>query len=442
MNNDVNFYKLFINNFYIKIRMTSIYDIPYEDIEKFLLANNINYENENDAYNKASELLKDKKAIGHTINIIEWMIAHNLLIRKINIPNYTTNEINKMSQNEINKLAKLLTMKGNNVENIKNILRYLHKLNNKNIILLPEINDIILQNLEKLEIGSVEFDTLKFNGVINLLKTHHNKALIRKLIYNNLEKILFYNLLIIDVQRLDDLDYIESFTYKLPKSAILELIRINEKNLLKNYTVEEINSSIDYIEGGSWGVNGIEIYRIIEVLADFLINLIEIKEIVLAKKVFYIANEYKFRGKIAYTYYSFNQYLVEILTNQKDDIFNILLDFIGEDDFIIDFKRFIIQDSNNLYIKLLLNKLIKLEKYGLFMKVLDLLILKNYNGSGQVINIILPRLQKAIEIKNNNLLIKYLNILNSAIDGKLRLGGDRRLNIINKLIENAEQDGS
>ena len=41
--------------------MTSIYDIPYEDIEEFLLANNKNYVNEDDAYNKALELLKDKK---------------------------------------------------------------------------------------------------------------------------------------------------------------------------------------------------------------------------------------------------------------------------------------------------------------------------------------------------------------------------------------------
>jgi len=40
---------------------------------------------------------------------------------------------------------------------------------------------------------------------IYLLKTHHNKALIRKLIYNNMEKIIFYNYLNIDAKNLEDL---------------------------------------------------------------------------------------------------------------------------------------------------------------------------------------------------------------------------------------------
>ena len=79
------------------------------------------------------------------------MIAHNLLLNQVNIPNYTINEIDNMSQNEINKLAKLLTMKGNNPDNIKNILRYLHKLDDENIILLPEINDLILNTLYDIE---------------------------------------------------------------------------------------------------------------------------------------------------------------------------------------------------------------------------------------------------------------------------------------------------
>ena len=60
--------------------MTSIYDVPYEDIAIFLLANNNKFMNQDDAYDKALILLKDKKARGHTTSIIEWMIAHNLLI--------------------------------------------------------------------------------------------------------------------------------------------------------------------------------------------------------------------------------------------------------------------------------------------------------------------------------------------------------------------------
>jgi hypothetical protein len=197
--------------------MSSIYDLPYEDIKKFLLANNKLFNNKDDAYNKASILLKDKKAIGHTMSIIEWMIAHNLLFNNINIPNYTIYEIDNMSESEINKLAKLLTMKSNNPENVKNILRYLHKLDN--VTLLPELNEIILQNLTDLDINS---GTLKLNDVINLLKTHYNKDLIRKSLYHNMEKIIFHNFLDVNYEKLDDLLYINSLKYTLPKSITLE----------------------------------------------------------------------------------------------------------------------------------------------------------------------------------------------------------------------------
>lgn len=130
-----------------------------------MLANNQRYdfENKNDAYDKALFLLKDRNTIGHTISIIEWLMAHNLLIRKVNINNYNISQINKMSQNEINNLAKLLNMKGNKKENIVNILKFLHKLDEENTTLLPEINDIILQKLYELDISNIDFHTLKFD---------------------------------------------------------------------------------------------------------------------------------------------------------------------------------------------------------------------------------------------------------------------------------------
>jgi len=127
--------------------MTSIHDVPYEDITIFLKANNKTFKNENDAYDKALILLKDKKAVGHTMSIIEWMIAHNLLKRKIDIAHYTTRKINKMSQSQIDGLAVLLTMQGNNRENIKNILRYLHKLDKLDILLPDNIpRDVIFND--------------------------------------------------------------------------------------------------------------------------------------------------------------------------------------------------------------------------------------------------------------------------------------------------------
>lgn len=139
--------------------MTSIYDIPYEDISIFLKVNNPRYDfddkDKDTAYTIALTLLKDKNSKGHTTSIVEWMIAHNLLKTKVDIPNYTIYEIDKLSQNQIDKLSKLLTMNGNNIENIKNILRYLHKLdetinisNNENLTIAGEaIYNIILSNM-------------------------------------------------------------------------------------------------------------------------------------------------------------------------------------------------------------------------------------------------------------------------------------------------------
>jgi len=146
--------------------MTSIRDIPYKDIEIFLIANKKTFRGENDAYDKAKQLLKDENMEGHTDNILEWIIAYNLLKSKVNIPNYTLYEIDKMSQNELNQLAKLLTMKGNDTENIKNILRFLHKLDdtvdiNTNQILTiagEEIFNIILSNMDNRTINKMNIN--------------------------------------------------------------------------------------------------------------------------------------------------------------------------------------------------------------------------------------------------------------------------------------------
>ncbi len=116
------------------------------------------------------------------------MIAHNLVVNKINIPYYSIYDIDDMSQVKINELAKLLTMRGNNRENIKNILGYLHKLDDKP--LLPEIYNIIFQILSDLEINDIDIYNLNFSDIINLLKTHRNKKVIRKIIYDNIRKIL------------------------------------------------------------------------------------------------------------------------------------------------------------------------------------------------------------------------------------------------------------
>ena len=406
--------------------MTSIYDVPYEDIEEFLLFNNINFENKNDAYDKALILLKDKNAKGHTTSIIEWLMAYNLLIRKVNIAIYSIFEIDNMSQIKINQLAKLLTMKGNNINNIKNILKYLHKLDDET--LLPDINDVILQNLNELEINEINFETLNPNDVINLLKTHRNKALIRKPIYNNLEKIIIYNFINIDIKRLNNLEYISNL--RLPIYIILKLIENNEKRLLKNHTIEEINNLIDLltlereIENPFVYAN---INNVMKSLIDFIIDLIKINEIVLAKKVFDIAYNGRFAGIINRKRYSFKEYLIEILSHQKDNyyLFDTLLNFIGEDNFITDLDNInATHHLNNFSVYKILNILVKLEKYELLINVLNLLSVRNFYGNRDVINMMLPLIKKAIESKNNNLTMKYFN--------KLKLGLNKYQEILTK----------
>ena len=146
--------------------MTSIYDVPYEDISMFLIANNEDFSNEGEAYNTALALLKDKNAIGHTTSIIEWMMAHNLLINKVNIASYTVGEIDNMSQKEIDRLAKLLTMKGNNRQNIKNILKFLNKLYYSKSNISVE-DDILKNKLNELQINNIDSGVIKKNDVLN-----------------------------------------------------------------------------------------------------------------------------------------------------------------------------------------------------------------------------------------------------------------------------------
>lgn len=175
--------------------MTSIHDVPYEDIKIFLKANNKAFKDENNAYDKALILLKDKKAIGHTTSIIEWMMAHNLLIDKVDVPHYTTRKIDKMSQYDINQLAKLLTMQGNNRENIKNILRYLHKLDKLDILLPDNIpHDAIFKDtIIVMELVDFYEDYPDAGSLTQYLQVNHKLGFdLDQIIYPNKElNILF-----------------------------------------------------------------------------------------------------------------------------------------------------------------------------------------------------------------------------------------------------------
>jgi len=136
-----------------------IKDIPPTDIKIFLLGNNIalssddllaidnkslastDYDNvwklmENDDTNygklQRSVYLKAQNAsMGYgniPDSIVEWMMAYNLFLKKVNITPYSKEEILKMDDSEIIRLSKMLGMKFNKRKHIINILKFLGKL--------------------------------------------------------------------------------------------------------------------------------------------------------------------------------------------------------------------------------------------------------------------------------------------------------------------------
>jgi len=67
---------------------------------------------------------------------------------------------------------------------------------------------------------------------------------------------------------------------------------------------------------------------------------------------------------------------------------------------------------------------------------LDLLIFKDYKFISKIINLILSRIKKVIESKNNNLMMKYLYIINLVLDEKLTR---HHLLYIDNLIKDIEE---
>jgi hypothetical protein len=118
--------------------MTSILDIPIDDVKKFLQTNDISIsKNVETMYDDAFKLMEDPNTSYYKVPriIIEWMLAYNLMITKIDIPTYSISDIEKMNQKQINDLAKSLGMRSNNIKSIINILNYAGKLNTHELIL-------------------------------------------------------------------------------------------------------------------------------------------------------------------------------------------------------------------------------------------------------------------------------------------------------------------
>ena len=158
--------------------MTSIRDIPYEDIKSFLSDNKVGIpKNIDNAYKTAFDLMKSGKVEFYPDNVVTWMMAYNLIKSKKNIPMYNKSVVISLSKQDIDKLASSLGMKSDNMDAILSILTYLHKLN----------DDTINRGL----LPTLEIKMLEVMDLQTLLKTFKtNKQAFRPLVYKALPEII------------------------------------------------------------------------------------------------------------------------------------------------------------------------------------------------------------------------------------------------------------
>ena len=202
--------------------MADIRDLSISDLREFLSANDIydyrgalsvnRTKSFDDIYNVAFDLMKSKntKYDDVPISIIQWMLAHNALQKKLNIPSYTRSQVEKLNMNDLLRLSKLLGLTKSNIDNVLNILRFMHKLKESELDF--EINTDLYTNL---------LINSNFETIIKLLKSKPSlKDRIVELFYD----ILAYNKGIPDfykktfnfVRELIDLKYFDLIEKILP----------------------------------------------------------------------------------------------------------------------------------------------------------------------------------------------------------------------------------
>jgi hypothetical protein len=114
--------------------MAEIKDLNINHVRQFLSENRIIVpKNVNQIYDEVFNLMmrKSKSFDDVDISIIEWILAYNALKRNIINKIYNLSDITSLSDSELKKLSKKLGMQNHNIINIINILRFMHKFNNK-----------------------------------------------------------------------------------------------------------------------------------------------------------------------------------------------------------------------------------------------------------------------------------------------------------------------
>ena len=100
--------------------------------------------------------------------------------------------------------------------------------------------------------------------------------------------------------------------------------------------------------------------------------------------------------------------LVNFLIFREPKILERIINFIGEDEFIENY--FSLEYPENGYLKIFKN-LVKLEKYDLLVKIIQIYIDANHKNKGKMLNKILQNINKSIESKDKQNIIKYLKYL-------------------------------
>lgn len=162
--------------------MANIKDIDKSDIISFLEINHI-YEI-NNIYDVAFNLMNDKntKYQGVPNSIIEWMLAYNALQNNVNIQEYTNSQLNKLNKKQINWLSNILNIKTSNLEIVRNILSYMHKIT---------INNLRFEDYDDLYINLLinsDYDT-----ILNLIIAKPNlKEIIPSVVKEKLKEEKYY----------------------------------------------------------------------------------------------------------------------------------------------------------------------------------------------------------------------------------------------------------
>lgn len=120
--------------------MTSIKDIPIEDIENFLYLNDFDVKKDDDIYDLALDIILHEKVEYYPDNIVDWMIAYNNKLRYINTKFYAESEIYKLSEYELLKLSQKLNIDKNSNfrKSLTNVLYYMGRLKKEIFINLEQ----------------------------------------------------------------------------------------------------------------------------------------------------------------------------------------------------------------------------------------------------------------------------------------------------------------